>query len=208
MKCSLELELWWIALKYCSSVPDTHWGTTSTFCFSPWALPIHPVLLPVSGVSDAVLKPYALLNSSRILPSRPIPAALCWPWTLGCHEEGLPASCVGSKYLHSPLSQVVRRRGLHVLGYVKSNPPGRTFNWLSLLEQICEQIYLRESFLILLIQSQKQTTYLCILLIKVKVFAFLKLFIHLTKILHHILNERDDIVREKLTRNSSIYCAT
>lgn len=162
VKCCFELERWWLALKYWSSARDTHWGTTSTFCFSPWALhktdalPIHPVLLPVSGVSDVVLKPYALLNSSRILPSCPIPAALCWPWTLGCHEGGLPASCVGSKYLHTPLSQVARRRGLDVLGYVKSNPPGRTFNWLSLLEQIFEEIYLRESFLTLLIQSQRQ----------------------------------------------------
>ncbi len=149
---------------YCSSVPNRNWGTTSTFCFSPWALhktdalPIHPVLLPVSGVSDAVLKPYALLNSSRILPSRPIPAVLCWPLTLGCREGGLPASCVGSKYLHSPSSRVARRRGLDVLGYVKSNPPGRIFNRLSLLEQIFEQIHLRESFLILLILSGTQST--------------------------------------------------
>lgn len=72
------------------------WGTSSTFCIPPWtlhktdALPIHPVLLPVSGVSDAVLKPYALLNSSRILPSRPISAALRWLRTLGCREGGPP----------------------------------------------------------------------------------------------------------------------
>lgn len=135
------MELQWLELMYWSSVPNRNWGTTSTFCFSLWALhktdalPIHPVLLPVSGVSDAVLKPYALLNSSRILPSRPIPAVLCWPRTLGCREGGLPASCVGSKYLHSPSSRVARRRGLDVLGYVKSNPPGHIFNRLSLLEQ-------------------------------------------------------------------------
>lgn len=127
---------------YCSSVPNRNWGTTSIFCFSPRALqktdalPIHPVLLPVSGVSDAVLKPYALLNSSRILPSHPIPAVLCRPRTLSCREGGLPTSCVGSKYLHSPSSRVARRRGLDVLGYVKSNSPGRIFNRLSLLEQI------------------------------------------------------------------------
>lgn len=81
----------------------------------------------------------------------PIPAVLCWPLTLCCREGGLPASCVGSKYLHSPPSRVVRRRGLDVLGYVKSNPLGRIFNRLSLFEQICEKIHLRESFLILLI---------------------------------------------------------
>lgn len=123
-------------------MPNRNWGTLSTFCFSPWAfhktdsLPIPPVLLPVSGVSDAVLKPYALLNSSRILPSHPIPAGHCWPRTLGCREGGLPASCVGSKYLHSPSSRVARWRGLDVLGYVKSSPPGCIFNRLSLLEQI------------------------------------------------------------------------
>lgn len=127
-------------------------GTTSTFCFSPWvrgktdALHIHPVLLPVSGVSDAVLKSYALLNSSRILPSHPVPAVRCWTRTLGCRAGGLPASCVGSKYLHSPPSRVARRRGLDVLGYVKSNPPGRVFNRLSLLELIFEQIHFTEVF--------------------------------------------------------------
>lgn len=60
----------------------------------------------------------------------------CWLQTLGCREGGLPASCVGSKYLPSLSSQVARRRSLDVLGYVKSNPPGRIFNRLSLLEQI------------------------------------------------------------------------
>lgn len=142
-------------LNWCTVAPcqTETGGTTFAFSFSPWALhktdalPIHPVLLPVSRVSDAVLKPYALLNSTRILPSRPIPAVLCWPRTLGCREGGLHASCVGSKYLHSPSSRVARRRGLDVLGYVKSNPPGRIFNRLSLLEQIFEQIHLRESFL-------------------------------------------------------------
>lgn len=126
-----------------SSVPEQKQGDKVYILFLPMsaphktdALPIHPVLLPVSGVSDAVLKPYALLNSSRILPFRPIPAVVCWPRTLGCREGGLPASCVGSKYLHSPSSRVARRRGLDVLGYVKSNPPGCIFNRLSLLEQI------------------------------------------------------------------------
>lgn len=141
-------------------------GTTSTFCFSPWvccktdALHIHPVLLPVSGVSDAVLKPYALLNSSRILPSQPVPAVRCWMRTLGCREGGLSASCVGSKYLHSPLSRVARRRDLDVLDYVNSNPPGRVFNRLSLLELILEQIHFTESFLILLTTDYRQSTLL------------------------------------------------
>lgn len=157
MNYSFQLELQCgPALVFCSSVPDANWGTSSRFCFSPRVLlktnplPIHPVLLPVSGVSDAVLKPYALLNSSRILPPRPLLAVLCWPPTLGCREGGLPASCAGSKYLHSLLSRVARRRSLDVLGYAKSNPPGCISNRLSLLEEIFEQIHLRESFLILL----------------------------------------------------------
>lgn len=65
----------------------------------------------------------------------------------------LPASCAGSKYLHSLLSRVARWRSLDVLGYVKSNPPGCISNRLSLLEEIFEQIHLRESFLIVLQQS-------------------------------------------------------
>lgn len=187
---------------YCSSVPDRNWGTKHPHFVSPhersprrMLLPIHPVLLPVSGVSDAVLKPYALLNSSRILPSRPIPAVLCWPRTLGCREGGLSASCLGSKYLHSPSSRVARRRGLDVLGYVKSNPPGRIFNRLSLLEQIFEQIHLRERFLILLIHSGTQMQKTCRvynLLIRVRDSL---IHLHLTRIFLHILKEsRDDIL--------------
>lgn len=93
-------------------------GASST-CSSPlWALhktdalAIHPGHLPpsVSGVSDAVLKPYALLNSCRILPSHPIlDGPLRWSRMPSRGEGGLPASCVGSKYLHSPLSRVARR---------------------------------------------------------------------------------------------------
>lgn len=70
----------------------------------------------------------------------------CWPRTHGCREGGLPASCVGSKYLHSQSSRVARRRGLDVLGYVKSNPPGRIFNRLSLLEHFFQQTRSVESF--------------------------------------------------------------
>lgn len=93
-------------------------GASSTCSFPLWALhktdalAIHPGHLPpsVCGVSDAVLKPYALLNSCRILPSHPILGGpLRWSRTPSRGEGGLPASCVGSKYLHSPLSRVARR---------------------------------------------------------------------------------------------------
>lgn len=192
-------------LNWCTVAPcqTETGGTTFAFSFSPWALhktdalPIHPVLLPVSRVSDAVLKPYALLNSTRILPSRPIPAVLCWPRTLGCREGGLHASCVGSKYLHSPSSRVARRRGLDVLGYVKSNPPGRIFNRLSLLEQIFEQIHLRESFLFPPDTDYSQSTLLTIHL------TISLPFLHLTKTFLYILKEsRDDIAY----RNADPHC--
>lgn len=80
----------------------------------------------------------------------------CWPRTHGCREGGLPASCVGSKYLHSQSSRVARRRGLDVLGYVKSNPPGRIFNRLSLLEHFFSADSLRGKFFILPMQKGTQ----------------------------------------------------
>lgn len=66
-----------------------------------------------------------------------------------CREEGLYASCVGSKYLHSVLSRVVVVCVcvcVGALGYVKSNPAGCIFIRLSLLQQNFEQFQLWESF--------------------------------------------------------------
>ena len=48
-------------------------------------------------------------------------------------------SCFGSKYLHSPSSRRAERRGLDVLGYVKSNPPGRRRHRTPLVETLPEQ---------------------------------------------------------------------
>lgn len=68
-KHTSELELGWPPLMCSNSAAGTHWETTSPLCFSPRArhktdaLPILSVLLPVSGVSEAILKPYALLDS-------------------------------------------------------------------------------------------------------------------------------------------------
>lgn len=68
-KHTSELELGWPPLMCSNSAPGANWETTSPVCFSPRArhktdaLPVLSVLLPVSGVSKAILKPYALLDS-------------------------------------------------------------------------------------------------------------------------------------------------
>lgn len=122
-KCSFKSELWW------STVPARKLGYTfvspperqSRRMLSSSLLSSCPPPPPVSVVSDAVLKPYALLDSSRILLFCSIPAVQHWQQTPS-HPHLPAASCVGSKYLHSLSSQVARWRGLNVLGYVKSSP--------------------------------------------------------------------------------------
>lgn len=124
--------------------PNRERGTSSTFLFHPMSAPQdrcspHPSCPPPCLWSkwcgiETICPPEFLMDPPIPVQSQQSGA--------GCGHSavarggGLPASCVGSKYLHSPSSRVARWRGLDVLGYVKASPPGHIFNRLPLLEQI------------------------------------------------------------------------
>lgn len=76
-------------------------------------LPIFSVLLPVSGERGhikTICPPEFLLDPPS--SSNPCREASGWGGV------GVGASCVGSKYLHSLLSQIMKQKSLKVLGYV------------------------------------------------------------------------------------------
>lgn len=101
-------------------------GTSSTFCIPPHERCTRRMLSP-SILSSSLSLVWVMWywnhmpswiprGSSHLIRSQQ-PCAGCGHSAVA--KGGLPASCVGSKYLHSLLSRVARRRGLWCFGLCK-----------------------------------------------------------------------------------------